>query len=462
MITGLSAYYKSSGSKYLLATEGTNLWNLTSSRFELMDSGFTTSLDTWMELCPLNDKIYLANGTDYLHSWDGTSTTLNSCLTDLGASIPTGKVLKWHKNHMFMINDVALSGTTYYHRLYWSALGDPDTWDTSNDFISIPGNGNAVTLGDLGNALVIFKEHSIHYLTGWGDDDWRITATSSNTAGLSEKIGTLSPYGVTRVGNEIWFMDDEGQIRRIYQTDFDAYRSDHISKNIQGTLSDINKTYLSKVVATTWNDKVYFAIPTGSSTVNDTVLVYDILAAKRTGDEAWTTYTGWTVGKFTLYKTSSTPDLYIGDGDSIAVYKHTGTSDNGTAIDSRWDGKLDDYDRPERWKRYKFGYISGPQISDIDVGIYSSVDDAAFADLGDLNLTSTGGTLGPSGTFELGPTGTTAVLGGSGSQEFKFYYATGGGAVRGKTVRHSIRHATVDEVPIVGGFTSHFKERSLR
>lgn len=460
-IDGAGAFLRTTGNKDVLIMEGGALHYLNGSSFDQLDTGFTDDVTTDIVYCPTNDKVYTSSATDTMHSWDRAATTLNSCLTDLGAAVPHGNVLRWHKNHMFTANDATVSGTAYPHRLYWSAIGDPDTWDTTNDFINVPGYGEIKALGDLGDALVIFKEYSIHFLSGWGDADWRISASSSNVANISETVGIAGAFAHTRVGNEIWYMDDEGIIRRLYQTDFSPFRTDIISKKIEGTLSGLNFSQIGNVVAHTWNDKVYFAVPTGANNYNDTVLVYDLKASKRTKSEAWTTYTGWAVRFFFDYPTSSTPNLYIAANNG-KVYNHTGDDDDGSAIDARWDGKEDEFDQEERYKRYKYGYITGVASSDIDVEVHASVDDAAFADLGDLNLQDDGGTLGPSGTFELGPTGTTAVLGGSGTNEFKFYYTSGGGTARGKTLMHSIRHSVLNEQPTVNGFTSHYKQRTLR
>ena len=449
-IDGLHGYLRSNGGKDLLAVHQGDLKYLNSNTWTDLDTGFTSGEKKWIETCPLNDKVYISSNSDELHSWDRASTTLNSCLTAL-ASAPHGNVLRWHKNHMFTLNAVKVSSSTYYHRLYWSVIGDPDTWDTTNDYLNIPGEGNAVTMADLGDSLVLFKEHSICFLSGWGYQSWRITATSSNTSGLDESIGCLAPRGTTRVGNEIWFIDDEGLIRRLYQTDFDAFRNDVIANKIQGTISTINKSYLQNAVAWTWNDKVYFAVPTGSSTVNDTVLVFDIKAYKRTGEEAWTTYTGWTPTMACDYPSSTAIDMIIGSTVG-KVYKHSGLDDDGVAIDARWDGKEDDYDKTEAYKNYQEGFISGEATADIDIGIYAAVNNGTFSSLGNLNLSPVGGTLGPSGTFELGPTGTTAILSGTDYAEFRYRFPV----TEGKTIRMSIRHAVANERPTVDGFSNMF------
>lgn len=462
-LRGFSSYLrKASSGKDILLMDGTTLYYLNSSTWTALDTGFTNGYDVSFATVPYNDRIYMSDQTNQMHYWDRAATTLNSCLTDLGAADPHGNVIKWHKNHMFVANNVTFSGSTYQNELYWSAFGDPDTYDTTNDKISLPGGGRLITIEDWGDVLVIFKEHSIMYLSGWGDSDWAVTASSSNITNIDEAVGCISPKGTTRVGNEIWFIDDEAQIRRLYQTDFDAFRRDIVSTKIQGTIETINKSYLHLATAWTFNDKVFFSVPTSSNTENDTILVYDLIASRRTGEEAWTTYTGWSVDFATTYSTNTTPDLYLASKSTEKAYRFYGDDDGGTAIDARWDGKEDDYGNPDTYKRFRKGRLTGTgESTDIDVEFYSSTDDASFAKLGDLNLLLTGGTLGPTGLFELGPTGTTATLASANTGDLDFYYSDGGGNVTGITMRHSIRHNVADEQPTVHGYTSIIGERTL-
>ena len=463
MIYGFTSYLrKASSGKDLLLLDGSILRYLNGTSWDPLDTGFTSGNDMSFATVPYNDKIYMCNEDNSIHSWDRVAVTMNGCLTDLGADIPHGNVLIWQKTHIFTANNATYTGTTYENEIFWSAFGDPTTWVPATDKISLPGGGRVITLADWGDALVIFKEHSIMFLTGWGDTDWAVTASASGLTNIDESVGTISPKGVTRVGNEIWFIDDEAQIRRLYKTQLDTFRRDIVSTKIQTTINGINKAYLHKAVAWTFNDKVFFSVPNGSDTENSLVLVYDIIASKRTGEEAWTTYTGWSMDFATTYPTSTTPDLYLASQSTSKVYRYYGDGDDGTAIDARWDGMDDDFGNPDSYKRFKQGRITGEgESNDINIGFYASVDDCDFADLGDLSLEMTGGTLGPTGTFALGPTGTTAILASSGSGDFDFYYSSGGGAVTGRSLRHSIRHAVANEQPTVYGFTSHIGARDI-
>lgn len=454
-------FTRTNGTSEMLIGEDTSIHYLDTATWTELDSGMTSE-PIWMENCPVKNKIYLSSKNNQMHSWDRASTTLNSALTDLGADVPHGNVLKWWKNHMFTINDVVLSGTTHSNRLHISNFGDPDTW-TSTDFIPLPGaGGRGITLGELGDSMIVFKERAIMYLRGYGLSTWVMDGSVSNIINTDEAVGTLSPHGGCKVGNEWWFMDDQGLIRRLYQTDFDAFRRDVISNNITGILSTLNKSQMADVYATSYDDKVFFAIPTGASTTNNILCVYDLQVARRTGDEAWTVYEGtdWTPSTIQVFAPGGQTGMYLTDATAGKVYIHSGTSDLGTAISCRWDGKLDDYEYPERWKKYTSGKMTAPNQGDLDVEMWISIDGSPFGRSKVFNLQGTGSTLGPTGDFLLGPTG-DATTGGSETLGCDFYPYDASGKITGKTIKHSLRCSETDDVTI-NTFTSNYRLRELK
>jgi len=465
---GLHAYLRTNGGKDILVMDGGSLKYLNGTTFDTLDSGFTGENDFTFSDVNMTNRVYFGNQDNQVHFWDRDITTLNSCLVDLGADIPHGNVSIWFKNHMFQLNNVTVSGVTYPERLYFSNLGDPGAYTIATNYIPFPNGGRLITAAPLGeSSLILFQERAVRFLGGYGASEWVVTASANNLNNIDESVGCLAPKGVVGVGNEVWFIDDEANIRRVTQTDFNTLRTDIISTNIQGTLSGINKTQLAKTVAWVHNDFVFFAIPNGSDNYNSIVLVFDIIAAKRNAAsggklESWTTFTGWYPGFFMSYPTSTTPDLLFADPTNKKVYKWDGTDDDEVAIDARWDSKVDDYKYPERYKRYRFGYIRGlGTSSDIDVGIYGATGSNDMLFLANLNLQTTGSRLGPTGTDTLGPVG-SFLLGGAADGEKKFYYDRTGGSSTGKTIQHSIRHAVAGQQPEVQGFTSHYKLRGLR
>lgn len=473
-ITGGEAFIRNTGID-LLITESTNLRYLNGPSLSILKNNLTPQ-SIWFENIQVLGKIFFGSEDNALAYWDRASTTLNTCITTVAnalpsmAGVPHGNVYHWYKNHLFTLNNVNVGGTKYPNRIYWTNIGDPTAWDTTNNFFEIPGDGRAITAVPMGDSLVIFKERAVQFLTGWGNTSWQVTESASDVSNLDERIGCPAPRGACAVGNEVWFIDNEANIRRIYQTDFQAMRRDIISTKIQATLRGINKSQIPQCVTWSNGQKVYFAFPNGTDTHNSIICVFDIIAAKRGQanaysyvPEAWTTYTGWTPSLFFDYPTSTVPDLIVCDALTGNVYRKGGNDDNGVAIDARWDGKLDYYDNPLMWKRYQQGRIRGQSASgNANIYIWASVDGGSFANVGTLNLTGSGGTLGPTGHFELGPTGTTAILGGNTQKEVSYFFTNGGGTARGRSAMMSIRHNAAGQKPTVNTFSNLYKNHVVR
>jgi hypothetical protein len=446
--------FKSSTATYLLLQEGTNVDYLNSTTFTNIDT-VATNEPVWFENCPTNQKIYLSSENNVLSTWNGSGT-----LSKAAASVPHGNVLKWFKNHMFNLNNVNISGTKYSNRVYISNFGDPDTWGAS-DYVELPGEGKAITADLLGDNLVIFKENSYMFLTGYGISSWTISGTNTTITNTDVGVGCVAPKGTVRVSaNELWFIDDQGLIRKVTQTDY-GYNSTVLSRKISETIENINTAQLSKAVAWINEDKVYFAVPYDSSTVNNYVLVCDLKAQDRTNREAWTIYTGWTIQDAITYETNDVPETIIADYTNKKVYRHTGYDDDGVDIVCRWDGKQDDYDKPERYKKYAYGYLYSDNQGDLDITIHASIDGGSFSQVDTFNLQGSGSKLGPTGTFLLGPTGDGRLAGGEGLEEKYYFYDGGQGIITGKYLAMSLRY-TGSSKAYINNFTNHFMERSLR
>lgn len=470
-ITGLSPFIRDSGSD-LLATENGNLWYLNGASWGKIGSGWTNDPVIAFENVQVLGKIFIGSENNTIKSWDRASTVLNTCLTDLGAAVPHGNFMTWFQNYMLVMNNANVSGTKYPNRIYLSNFGDPTTYTTTTDFIDVPGDGRVITAIQAGattasDTLIIFKERSIQVLTGYGTSSWKITGSNNTAFGVDSELGCVAPRGVVKVDNEVWFVDSQGQIRRLTRTIYGTYVDVGIvSTKIRGTLSGLNQTQLALTTAWYHANKVYFAFPNGTDTHNSIICVFDMLAAQRTGGadgpgESWTTYTGWTPSVFCGTTTSGVPALYMGDATTGKVYQHAGQDDNGTPIDARWEGRDDYYGSPERYKRYKFGYIRATSGSTASVNLYGSVDGGPFAQFESLDLTAAGSTLGPTGNAMMGPTG-VFQLGGSTTNTQKFFFTTGGGNASGRSAKIAIAHDSAGQQPTVNTFSTHYKLRVLR
>ena len=462
-IQGLGAFIRDSGVD-LLRFQNTNIEYLNGSIWSALNTGMAAGQMMWFENVQSLNRIYFCNENNPLQYWDRSSTTGT---TTPAGTLPHGNVMIWYKNFMFHLNNVKV-GTTYYREdLFWSALGDPNTYDTTNNHTTVPGDGQLITAVPLADKLVLFKERSVQYLSGWGNASWQITSSASSYASLAEEVGCIAPRGAVQVGDEVWFMDNQARIRRITQTDFSAFRQDIISKKIQGTLDGINKAQLAKTIAYTWNNKVYFEVPNGSDTQNSLVLVFDILASKRNTpnaysyvSEAWTTYTNWSHSCATTYPTSESLDLYLGDSNTGSVYKHAGPTDNGVPINAVFEDGEQDFGLSDQDKNYIIGRFTASASGSSNVYIDSSIDGGNYINLGALQLAATGSRVGPTGTAKCGPTG-SARVGGRSTNELRYQYDVNGQFPVGKRIRHRIRHQDLTQ-PTVNAFSSNFRPQSLR
>lgn len=402
-ITGITSWKENDGTKWLFSTTGTDLRYLNSTTWDTLDDGFTTGLDT--EFIRADGKIYILNGTDDIHSYDGASVNLNSGLTDLGASVPAAKYGVWWKNYMFICGESSLSGTDYPSRVWFSNIGDPDTWTTGTDYFDVgKDDGQEITgIGILDKFLVIFKENSIYVLTGDGPSEWKLDATTNNLVNVANSVGCASHRSIVQVGNDLWFMDQYGNIRSLRKNEEGSNPLQGIvSENIQGTIDGLNKGALSEVSATFFNNRIYFAAPNGSSNYNNIVMVADLsitLESPR-NPHPWVTYTGWNPAVFTVYTPSNTPQLYYGEGDadSLVYQAETGTNDNSAAIDFDIQDRMIDLRDPHRKKTARFLITTAESGGDYDVEVSTSLDGVDFTDHGDINLQA--GVQWNSGTWD--------------------------------------------------------------
>ena len=124
------------------------------------------------------------------------------------------------------------------------------------------------------NKLVVFNRNSIHIVVGQGGD----TGEDFQSQLLTDEVGLTARNSVIQVGNQIIFLSDNG----VYGLSFvDLYnlRGNEVplSESIQKTIDTINKAHVDKASAVYFDNKYYLAVPTGTSEVNNTLLIYNFL-----------------------------------------------------------------------------------------------------------------------------------------------------------------------------------------
>ncbi|RLI55061.1 MAG: hypothetical protein DRP09_10905 [Candidatus Thorarchaeota archaeon] len=398
-ITGQTSWTSPGGTTYFLRSTGTELQFLSGSNWTAMDDGFTTGLKT--EFVAAAGKLYIYNGTDNTHSWDGTTTALNSGLVDMGSGVPTGKYAVYWKDYMLVFGDALFEENTYKGRTYISDLGDPDTYTTATQWFDVAKNDGQEDRGIFAHAdfLAIGKEKTIHLITGNNPDEWVLSSSSNNQRILENSIGLASHRSLTQVGSDVWYMGSDGLIRSIVKNERGGTPlSGIVCGHILTTLSGLNDGKLSEVAAITFNGRVYFAMPDGSSTFNDLVMVAETRNRLEDVDNPhpWVEYTNWQPAVWSAYTPSTTPQLYYGNGsaDSITVQVETGSADaemvgtlaNSGKIDFDYQGPMIDFKQPAMHKTSRFLIVSGESGGNYNIEVSTSLDGNTFLKHGDLSL----------------------------------------------------------------------------
>ncbi len=386
-ITGLSTLITDSGTTQELRVQTTKLeYNNSGTWTEIGTDELTTGLDTWFTQA--GNKMYILNGTDNVFSYDGTT------LTDMGnTDYPKGKYAAFWKNYLFICGDVVLNSTTYKNRVYFSDLGNPDTFTHASNWFDVgKSDGQPITgIAPLGEFLVIFKRRSIFVLSGSSPDEWVLSASVNNLSQIASGIGCVSAKSIVQVGNDLWFMSDDGvrSVKRNEQGSIPLMGI--VSENMRETIEDINWSYADKIAGVYFDNKVYMAIPTGTSQTNDTIMVANtkIQLDKNFNPHPWFIYTGWAPYCWSVYLGGSTPALHYGDSSTTNVMNAESTNNdiNSTdGIDMDVKGMMIDLKAPEMKKTARFIKYGVAGTGDYNLSLYTSLEGNTWTLEEELNL----------------------------------------------------------------------------
>ena len=351
-------------------------------------SPLTSAKDT--SFVQANDLLFVLNGFD-LTSWYTGSSWIESN-GQAQASPPIAKTGAWLRNYLFLAG-----GTSEPDWVYFSNNLDPTIF-TVTDIIKInTGDGQAISklLQYRLNELIIYKQRSIFVLDITGATpltDWTVQP-------ISTVIGTDSPRSVVSLGNDHWFLSSEPiAIRSLVRTEFDKILVDYISGPIQDIFDgtnesgfNLNKSFVSEAAAVLFDNKYILAIPSGTSTYNDLVIVYDFAR------KAWYLITGWypddwVVSGNSLYYADAT------DGRVIQAFTETNAdfiqgpgvadsaSDPTVGINFQYVSKSLDFDNPENFKRADALEVEFYPTGNYESTVYINLDGKGWASIGSVNL----------------------------------------------------------------------------
>jgi hypothetical protein len=233
-------------------------------------------------------EFYLDPSKTSTHITDGQSLTSTPVFArkvseGLGFShMPAPEYGVYHQRRLavpyrYSVDDVADTYTDrkIFDEILISDILDTDTYDQVYGQFRFNAGKSDFNVGMLSfsdDKLVVFNRNSIHIVVGNGD----LSGFQSQL--LTDEVGLTARNSVIQVGNQIIFLSDNG----VYGLSFvDLYnlRGNEVplSESIQKTIDTINKAHVDKASAVYFDNKYYLAVPTGTSTFNNTLLIYNFL-----------------------------------------------------------------------------------------------------------------------------------------------------------------------------------------
>ncbi|HEY9874584.1 MAG TPA: hypothetical protein V6D12_14185 [Candidatus Obscuribacterales bacterium] len=393
---GIGRFDPDRTTSYLVAASGTRVVRALSSSADWTVANPSNALTAGQntEFVQANDLLFILNG------FDSTAWYSGSHWSTAGAyptSPPTARTGAWLRNYLFLAG-----ATTETDWVYFSNNLDPDTF-SSGDIIKInTGDGQSIqkVVPFRLNELIIYKERSVFVLDITGStplSDWTVQPVST-------VVGTIAPRSVVSLGNDQWFLSSEPiAIRSLVRSEFDKILLNLVSGPIQdvfdGTgILTINKTHISKAAATLFNNKYFLAVPTGTSTVNNTVFVYDFIT------NGWYRIDGWFPADWVVFDNRL---FYIDANDGRVIECFSGTAGDwpqgpGT-IDSastpsvgiafNYITKNIDFDYPENFKQLDSLEVEFDATGDYNAEVFVNLDSDGWQRVGTVNLAGNSLTL---------------------------------------------------------------------
>lgn len=271
----------------------------------------TTGLSTIARYCFVTQKdvLYIVNGVNANKKWDATT------LSDQGGAPPIGKYALVHKERMFIAGASAARS-----RLYYSDVGNPESWPVLN-FIDIgSGDGDTITgLAILNDRLIVTKDNSVWELAGDSSANFLLRKVTGEG-------GAMVMQSMALIKDTLAWIGKDG-VRL-----FDGVRSALGSEKIVTAFAGLNSRQLAQASGVFWGPEQHYflAAPEGASTTNNVVLVFDALRT------AWTIYRGIPAGEWCVFRQYNKDTLVFGSATTGQVYEMSTTnySDDGAAIDA--------------------------------------------------------------------------------------------------------------------------------
>lgn len=334
------------------------------------------------------------------HRGSGTSWTV---IAD-GTSGLSPRCAMWWQNRLW----IGAGAAIYYSPDNGIVTDGGSPWNFLNTGIVVDDNISdqvmaLVPARGLEPFMLVFLRHRIYVyrvtISGGGLD-----FNTSYLKPITYEVGCIATRSPATVGPMVFFLAGDG-VRAVVRAEDDALAGvrEPISKPIQDIIDDINWTYADEAVGMAFENRYYLSIPTGASTVCNTVIVYDLAT------NSWSVWPGsnshgwagaakiFTGGRDRLSFMSATSETYNAVAANHVFYYDEDRDQDGSNVPaSAQDIETEEnspgitFGYPENLKEWRWVELEyyNPSATQATLTVTAKIDGAAAVSVGSLATAS--------------------------------------------------------------------------
>lgn len=357
-VTSLVRFYLRSGTKHTVFFRNQTMYRQTGVDGTSIDSTAFTANSTFT-FATFNDILYYSNGVDTT-----SSQTMRKWTGSGSASAPSAspaQPCRYLLASTKMQRLLATGADNATDTLYGSALGDGEDWTTANNAFTLAvrtfKGDKIVGIVEISAGIIVFKQSSIHLVTG--NDPQNLAVTP-----LSLETGCSSPRSISsNQRSAFWYYNGY-----IYECDgAQVYR---VSRKITPTLGAMISP--TNWVGVVYKDQYRLHV-TASGSTNNRVLVYYFNQPASDNRRPFTHFDTIAVSSATILH-GENGELYTGSYTGYVNQQDTTTQDFGTDITAYGVTGWQFLSQPERRKKFKRLWVITKPTGAYTLRIYTSWD----------------------------------------------------------------------------------------
>lgn len=213
--------------------------------------------------------------------------------------------------------------------VYWSWDNDPNNWsvDLENPqqgggfiYIRTHDGTKVIAVKALLNDVVIFKDRSLHRITGSYPGEYELVNVYGETGPISENT-------IVSTGGSVFFLCAQGLCLYNGMT-VETLALSAGDSRLEQLAGRINRAAADRACSVIHKGIMYVALPIDGSTANNAVIIYDMT------EGIYTLLTGYRVDSWLVYHAENTEKLLFTRGNR--VMEMAGDTNDGQLIDAHW------------------------------------------------------------------------------------------------------------------------------